>query len=133
MKYKLLFIALMTAMAVQAQTVKTKSVSMFGMATSFKDSVVYVTPIHSVPGARVEGKTGILVNRATYTEQLRYELNNKGLTDRTIVVFFNRDDKKLEKRRQQLQKRYIQKLHYQWKELKGQEFLFKSVTENTLP
>ena len=126
MRYRLVMIMLtVCSLSAFAKGGNERQVYMFGFATSFMDSVVYVTSIQPVSPVTWERHTRVLSNRSGYTEQMRYYLNNEGLTDRTIVVFFDKDKKKVEKRLQKLHRRYVHKQHYAWKEIGEDAFRFK--------
>lgn len=140
MKYRLLLILLFAttlgatarhsmATGSNAKGDDEKHVYMFGFAISFKDSVVYVTDIQRVAPVTWERRTHLLSRRANYSEQLRYHLNNQGLTDRTITVMYDKKKKKVEKRLRKLQRRYTQKRKYEWKVVDATAFTFTPAKE----
>ena len=54
---------------------------MFGVATSFNDSTLYITEIQEISGAYIDSKTKFLVERDNYSYQLRDYL--KGIGEQT--------------------------------------------------
>ncbi len=126
MRYRLLTLLLVLGtLTAIAKDGNEKQAYVFGFATSFMDSVVYVTPIQTLSPVKWLPRTHLLDQRKVYSEQMRYYLNNQNLTDRTIVVFWDKKRKNVEKRWQKLKKRYTQKLHYEWKEIGAEAFQFK--------
>ena len=92
---KLFTLALvLTAFAVNAQAkpIQPAHVYMFGFSASFKDSVVYITNVQDVQGAWIDSKTKFLLNRDSYSYQLKEHMaTNK---------------KKIEKQLKKLRKKY---------------------------
>lgn len=127
MKYRFIIIIalLLSVQMLSAKGKGGKEVYMFGFASSFTDSVVYVTSVQHLSDVEMSG-TKVLKYRSEYSEQLRYYLNNNALTDRLIVVFFHTDKKKVEKRMQKLERRYRIKRGYEWKTIDAGSFSFET-------
>ena len=108
--FKLFTLALvLTAFAVkvQAKPIQPAHVYMFGFAGSFKDSVVYITEIEDVKGAWIESKSKFLLNRDSYSYQLKeHFIDQYQQPDRVCVVFYATSKKKIEKKLKKLRKKY---------------------------
>ena len=80
-----------------AATKQTK-IYIFGVATSFNDSTLYITEIQEISGAYIDSKTKFLVERDNYSYQLRDYL--KGLGEQTPTATHHicyRKEKRLRK------------------------------------
>ena len=108
--FKLFTLALvLTAFAAtaQAKPIQPAHVYMFGFAGSFKDSVVYITEIEDVKGAWIESKSKFLLNRDSYSYQLKeHFIDQYQQPDRVCVVFYATSKKKIEKKLKKLRKKY---------------------------
>ena len=101
MKYvKILFaIALVFTMcsAFSLKKDHSKPVYAFGISASFTDTVVYFTDIQILDSAKVS-KEGFLSHRELYSYQLKNYLEfDKGLPNRTCMIYFSENKKKLGK------------------------------------
>jgi hypothetical protein len=95
------------AVTVQAKPIQPAHVYMFGFAGSFKDSVVYITPVEDVKGAWIDSKTKFLLNRDNYSWQLKEHMTEQyQQPDRVCVVFYATSKKKIEKKLKKLRKKY---------------------------
>ena len=112
----------------------------FGFASSFNDSTVYITDIQELDSVWFTSKHHFLVSRENYSYQLRDYLTNIGEQHRTCMVEYNTDPKKLEKAWNKLYSRYAhnqkqknnqkQKSElppFQIKKLTREQFQFQSV------
>lgn len=82
-------------------------VYMFGYATSFNDSVHYITAIQEVNGAEI-GKKGFLSNREFYSNLLKYHIERKyDVKHETAVTFFSTKRSKVEKKYLKLRRRLL--------------------------
>lgn len=86
-----------------------KTAYMFGFASSFNDSTVYITAVQQVDSVYITGKAKFLVSRENYSYQLRDYLEQQGAGYRTCSVFFDLDQKKAEKKWTKLYDRYAKK------------------------
>lgn len=109
MKYVRLFFAITLAfMFFSAFTThdKEKPVQAFGVAASFKDSVVYYTEIQVLDSVKLD-KTDFLPQRESYTYQLKnyleYTLNKP---DYICMIYFSESRKKLEKELSKIKSKY---------------------------
>lgn len=77
---------------------KAKTAYIFGFASSFNDSTVYMTGVQELDSAYFQGKAKFLVSRENYSYQFRDYLEQHGAGYRTCSVFFGTDKKKVEKK-----------------------------------
>lgn len=95
---KLLTLAALLAATLHISA-KQQDVFMFGIATSFNDSIVYITDIQEVKGAYVEDtREKFLVNRDEYSYQLRNHCAELGHAHRTCTTFWATTRKDIEKK-----------------------------------
>ena len=108
--FKLFTLALvLTAFAVkvQAKLIQPAHVYMFGFSASFKDSVVYITEIEDVKGAWIDSKSKFLLNRDSYSYQLKQHMTDQYQEpERVCVVFYATSKKEIEKKLKKLRKKY---------------------------
>lgn len=78
----------------------------FGTSASFNDSVIYITEIQIIDSAWIEEKTGFLVRRADYSNQLKNHLINRGLPSRTCFVTYATKEKDILKKHAKLRKKF---------------------------
>ena len=130
---KILYLALATAfIPVQAFSVnKLTPLYMFGFASSFNDSTVYITEIQKVDSAWVDTKTGFLYSRENYSFQLRDHLRSADNEFPTCNVFFAEKRKDIEKKYLKLKKRYTTKGSYMVKYVDTNGFHFEGITPDT--
>ncbi len=107
---------------------------MFGVSASFNDSVVYITDIQLLDSAWVDEKTGFLLMRNEYSNQLRSFFTAKGQLNRTCLVVFSEDRKKIQKKYEKMKKRYVggkkkkkAQENFDYRELDVDEFQFQNV------
>lgn len=78
----------------------------FGVAASFKDSVVYFTDIQPLDSVELE-KHGFLPERSQYTYQLKNHLESQmGKPDYTCMIYFNKNKNRLHKEALKVQAKY---------------------------
>lgn len=78
--------------------VKQGRVYILGFAASFLDSIAYVTGIQSLDTGYIDTKTGFLLNRPEYSEQLHaYLTESKQMNNVICSVFFSEKKQRLEK------------------------------------
>ena len=82
---------------------------MFGFASSFSDSTVYMTSVQRVDSVYLTHKKLFLDNRENYSLQLKEYLESIGAPKRTCIVIFDRNFKKAEKKWTKLYERYTKK------------------------
>ena len=86
-----------------------KTAYIFGFASSFNDSTVYITGVQKVDSAYFVGKANFLVSRDNYSFQLRDYLEQQGAGYRTCAVFYDLNQKKVEKKWMKLYSKYTRK------------------------
>lgn len=80
---------------------------LFGLSASFNDTIVHITEIQSVDSALIDPNTKYLLGREHYSYQLRNYLAEQGMPQRTCIVFFNKSQKKIQKKYLKIKKLYI--------------------------
>lgn len=96
---------LLLSLTIQAKNEMRKTY-VFGFASSFNDSIVYFTDIQEIDSAWVTSKNKFLISRENYSYQLRDYLSAQGLENRTCMVEYSNDPKKLEKSWNKLYSKY---------------------------
>lgn len=77
---------------------KEEGVYIFGYAFNFSDSTLYATPIQRLDNSVLDKKTGFLIGRSTYAEQLKsYIAETLGKQHETCVIFFDKKRAAVEK------------------------------------
>ena len=103
----LMALLMTVATASHAKQVLEPHVYMFGFSASFKDSVVYITNVQDVQGAWIDSKTKFLLNRDSYSYQLKEHMTEQYQEpDRVCIVFYATNKKKIEKQLKKLRKKY---------------------------
>lgn len=101
-------------------------VYLFGVATSFNDTLVHFTDIQAIEEANIN-KHGFLEARNQYAYQLKHHLENAmNLPERTCAIFFHKNKSKLEKDYSKLRKKYIEKKSVKYETLPTSDFQFKT-------
>lgn len=99
--------ALLISLTVQAKN-EMKKVYIYGIATSFNDSTVYLTDIQALDSAWLSNKGLFLVSRENYSYQLRDFVQGQGWESHpTCTVGFSTSLKKAEKEWAKLHDRYV--------------------------
>jgi hypothetical protein len=128
----LLLVSATTQAAAKQQ--KTQHLYMFGFAASFKDSTVYITDIQDVQGAWVDTKTKFLLDRDSYSQQLRRWLaDERKESSRVCLVVFDKSKSKAEKKLVKLRKKYEGKKSraYDIRQLTAAEFKFEAIERSS--
>lgn len=109
-KYAVLLLLVIAAAAdCQAKKKELLAGYMFGFSASFNDSIAYFTDIQTVQKVWIDTKTHFLLGRDSYSFQLRDYLSRQGMKDRTCIVVFDTDKKKLEKTLVKMRRKYTVK------------------------
>lgn len=77
----------------------------FGVASSFKDSVVYVTSVQVLDSVKLL-KGGVLPKRDLYSYQLKNFLEAQGKQDRVCMIYFSHSQESLTKKTSKLKNRF---------------------------
>ena len=137
-----LAIAAISSFTAQAKNDPTTAY-MFGFASSFSDSTVYMTSVQRVDSVYLTHKKLFLDNRENYSLQLKEYLESIGAPKRTCIVIFDRNFKKAEKKWTKLHDRYTKQAKakrlkngekpkdlptpWQMKNIDESKFMFKAV------
>ncbi len=81
----------------------------FGFSASFADSTVYFTDIQKLDSTWIDTKSKFLLGREQYSSQLKAYFNSKGMPNRTCIIMFDKDQKKVEKKLKKLKDTYTVK------------------------
>ena len=142
-----LAIVAISSLAAQAK-VEPTTAYMFGFASSFNDSTVYITSVQKVDSVYLSHKNLFLEGRDNYSFQLRDYLESIGEPKRTCIVMFDRNFKKAEKKWTKLYERYTKKTKakrlksgekpkelpspWQVKSVDENQFTFKPITPDNM-
>lgn len=123
-----LFLLLMIV-AVSAEAKKQKGgyqkVYCFGFASSFTDSLAYLTDVQELDSAYIM-PNGFIADRQLYSLQLYAHVNDKrGVENPTTAFFFSTKAKPLAKKYQKVKKLYMQESNLQLVIMGRDEFMFK--------
>ena len=134
-RYTLLMMIMVTFTATKtsAKPIVTPKAYMFGFIANFSDSLVYFTDIQTVDSVWYDHKTKFLMDRSTYSNQLRqYFANTLNMPHRTCIVVFALTRKEIEKKYLKLKKQYTGKYanRYDVRTLNENEFHFSPVNPN---
>lgn len=101
------------------------SVYAYGIATSFNDSIVYMTDVMKVDSVYFDiPKSNAIGGRKQYSRQFKDYLDNKGMTNRTCTFFYQPTKEKAEKSYIKLRKKLIQKYKFSTELISKEEFKF---------
>ena len=123
-----LFLSIVCGAFAEKAKIKT-DISIFGVAISISDSVVYMTDMQEIGKVTVEKKTKFLVDRREYSIQLSEYISRTGDGRMTTPVSYNLKKKKAEKRYLKIKERFI-KDGYVVKYITKEEFAFTPVRES---
>lgn len=123
-----LFLSIVCGAFAEKAKIKT-DISIFGVAISVSDSVVYMTDMQEIGKVTVEKKTKFLVDRREYSNQLSEYISKTGDERMTTLVSYNLKKKKAEKRYLKIKERFI-KDGYVVKYITKEEFAFTPVQES---
>lgn len=103
----------------------------FGFSASFNDSVVYISDIQEIDSVWVTTRNDFLVNRYSYSNQLREFLAEKRHdADRTCIISYAFKKKDIEKKYIKLKQKYTKNGDFEVKTLTNADFLFKRLDFN---
>lgn len=120
----LLALALLLMPSLMFALQKQERLYVYGVATSFNDSTVYITEIQQLDSAWVDTKTGFLYSRNNYSFQLRDHLKANGFATPTCVTYFAKTRKEIEKKYVAIKKRYATRGHYNVKYVTKHDFTY---------
>lgn len=103
-----------------------RKVYAFGFASSFTDSLAYLTDIQEIDSAYVL-PNGFIADRSLYSIQLYGHVNEKlGMENPTTAFFFSLENKKLEKKHNKVKNMYLQHPDVRLMMLSRNDFAFKA-------
>ncbi len=107
-------------------------VYMFGIVTSFNDSVLYMSQVQLVDSAYIDKKTKFLYSRENYSFQLKNYMKSLGIENPTCITIYGFKKNKVEKKYSKIRKKYADKDKYFIKYLAADEFKFTPIIPNDL-
>lgn len=128
MKRNIILIAMMilSVLSIEAKNEKQPSF-IYGFASSFNDSTVYLVEIQMLEDTWIDSKTGFLYGRDSYSYQLRDYLKSQGVKAPTCVTGFAKTRKKAEEKYLKLRNKYLAKGKYDIKYLSTSDFKYTPV------
>ena len=104
--YVLFFLACLLNQSAEAK-LKQQPVYMFGFATSYVDSLAFITDLQYIESACIDTKTKFLVGRNIYSVQLQEFLEkNEGCKHPVTSIFFGVKKEKMEKKMLSVRRRF---------------------------
>ena len=104
--YVLFFFACLLCQNAEAK-VKQKPVYLFGFATSFVDSLAFITDVQYIDSAYIDTKTKFLIGRNMYSVQLQdFLAKNEGCKYPVTSIIFGKKKEKVQKRALSIRHRY---------------------------
>ncbi len=104
---------------------KLSKVYVFGVSTSYTDSLTFLTDIQALHPAYVDTKTGFLYDRSIYSQQLQIWVETaKGQPGTTCALFFSKSRSKLEKKFLKVQEKIRKDKSTKLRALDAGEFKF---------
>ena len=107
-------------------------VYMFGIVTSFNDSVLYMSQVQLVDSAYIDKKTKFLYSRENYSYQLKDYIKKAGVENPTCITIYGFNKNKVEKKYSKIRKKYADKDKYIIKYLAADEFKFSPIKPTEL-
>lgn len=121
-KIVLLAVCVLTSLSVFSKG--NKPVYAFGVSASFTDTIVFYTEVQVLDSVALD-KTGFLPQRESYSYQLKNYLEaNKNLVNRTCMIYFSDNQRKLEKEYNKLLAKYKKQKNMSVTLVSKDEFLF---------
>ena len=107
---------------------KTQPVYAFGISASFTDSIVYYTEIQELDSVSLTSE-GFLPKREAYSYQLKNYLENKGEANRTCMIYFSDNQKKIASEFDKISGKYKKNKTVSFKKIEKKDFQFKKPEE----
>lgn len=106
-------------------------VFIFGVGTSFTDSIVYMSEIIELDNFPLEKSTKFLPYRSEFSVQLKQYLEGQlGLMNQTCCVFFSEKKKEISKRYYKTKKHYLDKMDIKLVIINSDDFKFNKPEVN---
>ncbi len=127
-------VCLVTGLSASAKKMPVPKMYMFGMAASFTDTIVHFTSIQQIDSAWIDTKNNFLQSRSDYSSQLRDYLAQKlEMPQRTCIVVYNKNPKKLEKKYAKMKRLYTAQKkgarHFDVRFVEESDFHFRTIDE----
>ena len=126
-RFSTFFATCLLVLSVMNAKITGTTVYMFGFSASFTDSLAYITDIQQLDSAYIDTKTGFLVDRAVYSDQLQTFIEAmKGVEQPTCAVFFHTKKAKLVKEFTKIKSKYATDDSLILMSVAGEGFRFQS-------
>lgn len=126
-KWRICLVCLASIFQLSAFADEPKRVYMFGIATNFNDSTVYLTDVQHIDSLIIN-QDGSLRNHAGFTLQLKVYLEGTlNEINQTCAVFYSDKKKKLEKRFIKVRKKYQSNKEKRLKQIGTDTFTFQKL------
>lgn len=102
------------------------SVYIFGIAMSFNDSVLYMTPVQMLDSVYLTNNN-FLYSRENYSYQLKNYVKSLGIDQPTCITVFSEKKKNIEKKYSKIRKKYSEKDKFIIKYLANDEFKYVAI------
>lgn len=120
-------LCLLAAGRAQAQE-RIMPVYAFGFSASFNDSTVYFTDIQTIDSVIINTKTGFILERGIYANQLRdHIMYNCGEANPTCVFFYAVKMKSLAKKFRRMKQKYVQSNKFDVQYIRSDDFAFRQL------
>ena len=131
-------ITLLGLTTAQARKTVAPNMYMFGFAASFNDTIVHFTDVQQLDSVWIESKNKFILGREAYSWQLRDYLANKcQMPERTCIVVYSDNRKKIEKKLQKMKRLYTQSKdglkHFDIRHIDSSQFSFVTVDMSDKP
>ncbi len=121
----LLLVCSCSSLNIAKKNYETKPVYLFGISTSFTDSLVYYTDVQLVDSIHLDNN-GLLPYRDTYSYQLKnYLENDKKLQNRVCITYFSVSKNKLESEQSKILNKYNKDKTVTVEKIDSAAFVFK--------
>lgn len=106
---------------------KKQKIYIFGVATCFKDSTIYLTNINALDSATIMPTTKVLLNNNLYNNELKtFIIKEKNYSVYPIItLFYELEKNKLEKEFIKVRKKILHKKDFKLKTISNEKFNFK--------
>lgn len=103
-----------------------KTIYMFGVSVSIKDSTACISTPQPVSGAQLSKKGGMLVDRTAYTQQFKAYVESTYSGSHTCAIFFSTSPKAIEKQWNKVHARKTKEKEVKLQQVSLDEFRFTS-------
>lgn len=99
----------------------------FGFAASFNDSTIHFTGIHEIDSVWINDKNEFLIDRESYSYQLREYMEKQGLPHRTCIISYALTLKDAQKKFNKMRNKYVKCGNVDIKMISNDDFRFTAI------